>query len=227
MTRIARILVPALFPLVLTLLWLCVLLSPLFIQLEYRRPGFPADPYGFTLEDRLRWADVSRVYLLSAEGPEYFDPFELAGGTPLYNEREKAHMADVQNLVGKAMILLAVCAPLFAAGCALLLWRDRRALRRALLHGVFFTFGIAAAVALIGLLAWNSLFVTFHRMFFSGDTWLFPLDNTLIRLFPVEFWQDAVITAVGGCLLTCLLILAAIRLGRDRGVKAGGSHDAA
>jgi integral membrane protein (TIGR01906 family) len=211
MIRIARVLIPVLFPLVLTLCWLGVLLSPLFIQLEYRRPGFPADPYGFTLDERLHWADVSRYYLISGEGPEYFNQFALADGRPLYNERESAHMADVQNLAGKALILLAVCGPVFAAAGVVLFRRDRRQLRQAVFHGILFTFGIAAAVAVIGLSAWDSLFVTFHRIFFTGETWLFPMDNTLIRLFPVEFWQDAVITAVGGILLTCILLLVWVR----------------
>ena len=39
-------------------LWLVIagarlLLSEQFLQFEYRRPGFPADPYGFDIEDRL------------------------------------------------------------------------------------------------------------------------------------------------------------------------------
>jgi integral membrane protein (TIGR01906 family) len=211
MKRISQIVIPILFPIVLTLLWLSILLSPLFIQLEYRRPGFPPDPFGFTLDERIHWADVSRIYLLSAEGPAYFDAFSLPGGQPLYNQREATHMADVQNLVGKAMILFAVCGPIFLVCAAFLFWKDRSVLRLALRNGILATFGIAATVVAIGLLAWDSLFVTFHHIFFTGDTWLFPMDNTLIRLFPVDFWQDIVIAAVGGILITCALIGLLIR----------------
>jgi integral membrane protein (TIGR01906 family) len=211
MKRLSQILVPILFPIVLTLLWLSILLSPLFIQLEYRRPGFPPDPYGFTTEERIHWADVSRIYLLSAEGPQYFAAFSLPGGQSLYNEREATHMADVQNLVGKAMLLFAVCGPVFLVCGGYLFWKDRLLLRSALRNGIAVTFGVAAAVVATGLLAWDWLFVTFHHLFFTGDTWLFPMDNTLIRLFPVEFWQDIVITAVGGILVTCALTALLIR----------------
>jgi len=39
----------------------------------------------------------------------------------------------------------------------------------------------------------NALFTSFHRIFFSGDTWLFLYSDSLIRLFPIPFWQDAFI----------------------------------
>ena len=32
-----------------------------------------------------------------------------------------------------------------------------------------------------------------RRLFFSGDTWLFYADDTLIRLFPLKLWSDAFI----------------------------------
>jgi len=48
---------------------------------------------------------------------------------------------------------------------------------------------------------WN-FFAWFHSLFFEGDTWLFEYSDTLIRLFPIRFWQDAVIMmaviALGG-----------------------------
>lgn len=206
MKRIAQFIIPALFPIVLLLSWLCILLSPVFIHLEYRRPGFPPDPYGFTTDERIYWADVSRVYLVSGEDPAYFAQFTLSNGSPLYNERETSHMADVQNLAGKALLLLAVCGPVFLVACAFLFRKDRDLLRHALAGGVRVTFLLTVAVIVTILLAWDWIFVTFHHIFFTGETWLFPMDNTLIRLFPVEFWQDAVVTAVSGILLTSLLV---------------------
>jgi integral membrane protein (TIGR01906 family) len=34
------------------------------------------------------------------------------------------------------------------------------------------------------------LFTAFHHIFFTGDTWLFFYSDTLIRLFPMEFWMN-------------------------------------
>jgi len=40
-----------------------------------------------------------------------------------------------------------------------------------------------------------SFFVGFHALFFEGDSWLFLYSDTLIRLFPLRFWQDAFLAA--------------------------------
>ena len=50
------------------------------------------------------------------------------------------------------------------------------------------------STALGGLLAFvnfHLFFTAFHRLFFEGDTWLFPRSDTLIQLFPLPFWMDA------------------------------------
>jgi len=44
-----------------------LLISPVYPNVEYRLPGFPADTFGFTLADRLRWSAVSVGYLDGAE----------------------------------------------------------------------------------------------------------------------------------------------------------------
>jgi integral membrane protein (TIGR01906 family) len=57
------------------------------------------------------------------------------------------------------------------------------------------------------LTGFDSFFTTFHRIFFSGDTWLFNYTDTLIRMYPVQFWFDAA-TVIG-----VMSILQAVVLG--------------
>ena len=49
----------------------------------------------------------------------------------------------------------------------------------------------------------------FHALFFEGDTWVFRTSDTLIRLFPEQFWFDAALTVavltVSGSLLAMLV----------------------
>ena len=50
----------------------------------------------------------------------------------------------------------------------------------------------------------------FHELFFSGGSWLFLYSDTLIRLFPLPFWQDAflfagVLDVLGGLVLALAL----------------------
>ena len=40
-----------------------------------------------------------------------------------------------------------------------------------------------------------SFFGWFHSLFFSANTWLFEYSDTLIRLFPIRFWQDTFLAA--------------------------------
>jgi integral membrane protein (TIGR01906 family) len=103
-------------------------------------------------------------------------------------------MLDVKNLIQVMFsawwILLAV---LVLAG--LLSWKFG-ALRQywsALSTGGWITVGLIAAILIFVAISFNSLFTDFHRIFFSGDTWLFEFSDNLIRLFPMTFWQDAFI----------------------------------
>ncbi|MBN1437795.1 MAG: TIGR01906 family membrane protein [Anaerolineales bacterium] len=206
MKTAVRIFLTLAFPLVVFLAWVRIMLLPFFVEWEYRRPGFPPDSYGFTTQERIRWANISREYLLSDAGGDYFAGYRLANGSPLYNEREVEHMVDVQVLVRAARILLTALGLFFLAGCGFLLWKDRTLLRRTLAAAGIGTFGFLVAVLIVVGLAWDWAFVTFHHVFFTGETWLFPYTDTLIRLFPVTFWQDGFIAAAAGMLSTCLAV---------------------
>ena len=67
-----------------------------------------------------------------------------------------------------------------------------------------YTIIILATLVLFIFLSFDALFTGFHRIFFEGDTWLFYYSDTLIRLFPIRFWQDAFIFAGGFTLLSGL-----------------------
>ena len=197
-------------PFALIGLALRILLTPLYYTIEYNMPYFPADEYGFTKEDRLKWAEPSVKYLVNSADISYLGDLKFDDGTPIYDERELSHMHDVKNVVQGSLkvwyvsvailILLAILAqrsgwiPIYLDG-----------LRR----GGWWMIGLAATLGFIagaGILLnpdifWN-FFAWFHSLFFEGDSWLFYYSDTLIRLFPIRFWQDAVIAmaviALGG-----------------------------
>ncbi len=58
---LARIAIVILVPFILIMTLVRLLLTPLFLQIEYRMPGFPLDPYGFTLQDRLQWSGYPSI----------------------------------------------------------------------------------------------------------------------------------------------------------------------
>ena len=192
-----------LIPAALILTGLRLLLTPLFLQVEYRMPGFPADTYGFNLQDRLRWAPYALDYLLNDADISYLADLRFDDGGPLYNQRELDHMVDVKVLTGMA---LRAWAAVLGGLAVFSIWAWRAdaqpAYRLGLRRGGWLTVGLVVVVLLLVAVNFWELFSAFHALFFEGDTWLFLYSDTLIRLFPMRFWQDAFILvgliAVGG-----------------------------
>jgi len=67
-------------------------------------------------------------------------------------------------------------------------------------------------VLIIGLgtlaaLGWQQFFTEFHRIFFAAGSWTFALEDTLIRLFPGQFWIDAGLVIGALVLITAVVTL--------------------
>ena len=196
-------LVALLVPIALIGLGLRVLLSPLFLQIEYSMPYFPPDEYGFTKDDRLRWAPYALDYLTNNEDISYLGDLRFDDGTPLYNERELSHMDDVKLVTqGALRVWYITLALLLLLGVWAWFGGWWQAYLLGLMRGGWLMIGLAATVGLIVVIGivinpnvfWN-FFAGFHSLFFEGDSWLFLYSDTLIRLFPIRFWQDAFLLA--------------------------------
>lgn len=194
--KAAGVILQIILPVVLILLSVFIILvsARLWVPLEYRLPGFPADRYGFTLEDRIYWSAIDMEFLLSDAKIDYFDDFNLDDGAPMHNARELKHMQDVKQLLQAVWVVLGVGIGLVLV-IPTLLWRSgakdvaARAVQRAALWTVLLMLGIGLTIAL----SFGVLFVAFHRIFFEGNTWIFPYSDTFIRLYPERFWRDAFI----------------------------------
>ena len=88
-----------LIPVALVFLGLRLLMTPVFLNVEYRMPWFPVDSFGFTFEERLKWSKPALEYLVNNAGVEYLGDLTFPDGTPLYNQRELSHMLDVKKVV--------------------------------------------------------------------------------------------------------------------------------
>jgi integral membrane protein (TIGR01906 family) len=196
-------LVAILVPIALIGLGVRVLLTPLFLQVEYNMPYFPPDEYGFTKEDRLKWAPYALDYLTNNEGISYLSDLEFDDGTPLYNERELSHMDDVKRVTqGALRVWYGTLALLLLLGVWAWFGGWWQSYRLGLRRGGWLIIGLAVTVGLIVVVGividpdvfWN-FFTGFHHLFFEGDSWLFLYSDTLIRLFPMRFWQDTFLWA--------------------------------
>jgi integral membrane protein (TIGR01906 family) len=199
--------VALLVPLALILLSVRVLLTPFFLEIEYRTPGFPPDTYGFTQADRLQWSKLAVEYLVNRSDVTFLGDLRFTDGNPVYNERELAHMLDVKNLVQIVLkVWYVIIGVLFLVG--IWAWRGKWVLdyRRGLSSGGWLSVCLVGVIALLAAVSFWNFFAFFHKIFFESDTWLFLYSDTLIRLFPLRFWQDTflsvgVMTLVGGLAL--------------------------
>ncbi len=193
-----RALVAVILPVFLLMTAIRLVMNPVYPQIEYHMPGFPADPYGFSLQDRLHWSRYAIDYLLNGAGISFLGNLTFPDGSQLFNQRELSHMLDVKVLVQHmitwwwillgALIVLAIWA-----------WRGKW-LNKFLLGlstGGWIAVGLVAAILMGVATNFSGLFTAFHELFFTGSSWLFYYSDTLIRLFPMRFWSDAFIL-VGG-----------------------------
>lgn len=194
-------------PLALIMLGVRLLMTPMFLEMEYRMPGFPEDRFGFGLQDRLQWAKPSVEYLVNGEGIAFLAELKLTDGKPIYNERELSHMADVKGVVQSLLKIwyagLAVLG-LFGAWAWLGGWQGDYILGWK--RGGYLTAGLLVVLGLFASISFWQFFTWFHSLFFSGDSWLFEYSDTLIRLFPIRFWEDAV-AYIGGFSIVAGLLL--------------------
>jgi integral membrane protein (TIGR01906 family) len=210
LSTILSFLTSSLVPFALIGLALRILLSPIYINVEYRMPYFPADEYGFTQQDRLHWAPFALEYLVNSSDISFLGNLKFENGDPLYNKRELAHMSDVKLVIHKALLVWYLSLSiLLILGVIALIEKWYPSYLNGLRRGGIWMIGLALALGLIagiGIVAnpdvFDQFFIFFHSLFFRGNSWLFEYSDTLIRLFPIRFWEDAflwaAILAMGG-----------------------------
>lgn len=198
-----RILLIAAIPASIVLTNVRLVLLPWYPSLEYGKPSFPPDPYGFTNTERKQHAGLALEFLVSDVGIEFLAEQVLPDGNRLYNKRELRHMQDVKAVtrialrVWRSALVLTLCASLALA------WRPgtQMLLRSGLMVGSAIVVVVLLTALGYILLNFNSFFTHFHQVLFESGTWTFLYSDTLIRLFPIKFWADVFILVSGMSLL--------------------------
>ena len=192
--RILKTFLVLLIPVILILGAARLLATDAYLAYEYGKPSFPPDTYGFTSQQRFILASTD-IHYVRAHLPDNELAKQFLNGSIVYNEREVAHMADVQAVFQLVLRVWQFAFILFIF-LAFVLWKkgEQTTVAAALREGGLLTSGIILTIGLLAVFAWQAWFEMFHRLFFKDGSWLFFYTDALIRLFPIEFWFDSVIT---------------------------------
>jgi integral membrane protein (TIGR01906 family) len=191
MRFLLQLLIVLLLPVFLALTNVRILMTSSFARWEYAKPGFP-DPTIVPLKDRQPIVDTTLAYVKGAGDESLIADLTFDDGRPVYNQREVRHLTDVRVLVRQTTLLHIASGLILLLAAAYLAWSGRgQAVARALATGSALTIGIIGGIGLVAAFGFRFFFVRFHRIFFQGETWLFPSTDTLIQVFPEKFWFDA------------------------------------
>ncbi|MDD3253604.1 MAG: TIGR01906 family membrane protein [Lachnospiraceae bacterium] len=167
--------------------------TPGFYEKEYAKYHV-LDDVNMEMEDLL---DVTHEMMafLRGDRADLHVP-TVVGGQPreFFNEREIAHMEDVQGLFLAALAIRRVCLALMAA-CVLLLFAlkadVKRVLPKMLCIGTGLFFAILAVLTGIISTDFSKYFIVFHHIFFNNDLWMLdPRTDLLINIVPEPFFAD-------------------------------------
>jgi integral membrane protein (TIGR01906 family) len=167
-----------------------LVMTDVYLFTEYLRPGFPVDVYGFSVSDRLSYAPLVLNYLVESRDILFLSRFPV-----IFNEREIGHLVDVSLVVQLFFFIVVLVFVFFLLNifASFFVVTMRTVIKQAIRYGSYATIGVVVAIVINAVVNWDSFFTTFHRLFFADGTWVFEYSDTLIRLFPEQFWFDAAV----------------------------------
>lgn len=191
LTIIPQIMMTLTLPFILVLGSVRLVMTPAFLQLEYRRPGFPEDNFGFSTEDRLKYGPYGVRYLTNNADISYLGNLKIEG-EQAFKADELEHMEDVKVVTRAAFQVLLLAGAFFTMSTILLVRQPSTRYRvlRGIQQGGGLTIALILILTALVFINWDFFFDTFHEIFFEAGTWQFYRSDTLIRLYPEQFWFD-------------------------------------
>jgi len=206
------------FVLLLPLLIIGTSLRGLVTDRDFMLRGFEDNHVATTtgLDDAQlgRIADAFVAYFQAPRGQIQLQVTAFGQPRPLFNDREVAHMEDVQALIQFFLRMQLIAAAVVVVRLAFAILVDRSAvpLGRDMLWSTGLMVGLVILVGVLSLLDFDALWTRFHQVAFRNDLWqLDPNSDYLIMLFPEPFWFAATIRmATSVALQTALVALLGI-----------------
>jgi integral membrane protein (TIGR01906 family) len=215
-----RGLVSIAFVLLLPLLIIGTSLRSLVTDRDFMLAGFRDNQVATTtgLDDPTlqRIADAFVAYFQAPPGQIQMQVTAFGQSRPLFNDREVAHMEDVQALIQffLRMQIIAAAVVVLRLVLAVVLDREGVPIGREMLITTALMVALVVLVGALSLIDFDSLWTRFHQIAFRNDLWLLdPTRDYLIMLFPEPFWFAATVRiAISVGVQTVLVALAGLAL---------------
>lgn len=213
----------------LTLLIPCLIVSlsvwliskPWFVHFEYQR--IPREQGSFSDSERTRLGLLGLSSVLpGGNGCVALRGAKLSSGEPAFTKREIDHMADVQTLFDYMRMFLIIFSILAIAYSLIRFMPSNEEKEvpsqidyqsvindylRAIQYGALLTLLLLALFLAATYFDFDELFMKFHHLFFKSDSFLFNPNDTLIKLYPEQFWQEAaVLVSLLSVGISCLVL---------------------
>lgn len=213
------------FVLLLPLLIIGTSVRAVFSDRAFILQGFRDNEVGVTtgLDDAQlqHIADAFITYFQAPPGQIQVQITAFGQSRPLFNEREVAHMQDVQALVQFffRMQVVAAVVVLLRLGVVFAFDRAGAPLGRELLISVGLMIVAIAVVGALAAINFDAFWTLFHQIAFRNGDWQFdPARDYLIMLFPEPFWYTGTLRFVsliaGQTALVALLGIALLMVPR-------------
>ena len=167
------------------------------------------DDLDMKIQDVMHVTEEMMAYLRGNRADLVVDTIVDGEEREFFNDREKAHMVDVQNLFIGGLWIRRIALLIFVLAVVAMIkmkadWK--RLLPKSFLIGLGVFTGITAGAGLLFMSDFNKYFTMFHEIFFDNDLWLLdPRTDLLIRMLPEGFFMDMVIR-IGVTFLILLLL---------------------
>lgn len=167
------------------------------------------DDLEMEMEDALHVTEEMMAYLRGNRNDLVVGTIVDGEEREFFNDREKAHMVDVQNLFIGGLWIRRIALLIFVLAVVVMIkmkidWK--RLLPKCFLIGLGAFVGVTASAGLLFMSDFNKYFTMFHEIFFDNDLWLLdPRTDLLIRMLPEGFFMDIVVRI--GVIFLILLLL--------------------
>ena len=174
--------------------------TPGYFEKEYTKYNVAA-AVDMEMDDLLDVTDERMAYQ-KGEREDLHVP-TIVGGEEreFFNEREIAHMEDVQGLFLGAIFLRRLCVGIIAASIILLVLAKsdiKHLLPKMICIGTGLFFFLIAALSLIISTDFTKYFIIFHKIFFDNDLCILdPSTDLLINIVPEPFFMDTAFRIAG------------------------------